>query len=136
MRNITRLLQSAKSSAPKEPYCPDVGDIIWLNFDPQAGRQMAGRHSALVVSPRKYNQFSRLCLLFPITSKVKGYRFESLFPEEFEIPGGTERGGCVVADQLKSMSWLERKSDYACRAPDGVLEDAIAKCRTLLPLRD
>jgi mRNA interferase MazF len=134
MVNIGRLLRSAKSSAPKEPYCPDPGDIIWINFDPQAGREMAGRHAALVMSPRKYNQFARLCLLFPITSKVKGYPFESLLPSEFEIPGGTEKGGCVVADQLKSMSWLERKSEFACRVPDGVLEDAIAKCRTLLPL--
>ena len=60
MVNIERLLRSAKSSAPKEPYCPDTGDIIWIDFDPQAGREMAGRHAALVVSPRKYNEFARL----------------------------------------------------------------------------
>jgi mRNA interferase MazF len=122
------------TSSAKEPYCPDSGDIIWLDFDSQAGREMARRHAALVVSPRKYNQFARLCLLFPITSKVKGYPFESLFPAEFEIPGSSEQAGCVIADQLKSMSWFERKSDFACRAPDGLLKDAMAKCRTLLPI--
>jgi hypothetical protein len=25
-----------------EPYCPDAGDFIWLQFDPQAGREQAG----------------------------------------------------------------------------------------------
>jgi mRNA interferase MazF len=135
MANIGRLLRSAKSSpVKKEPYCPDAGDIIWIDFDPQAGREMAGRHSALVVSPRKYNEFSRLCLLFPITGQVKGWNFEVLLPEDFGIPGGTKFGGSVVSDQLKSMSWKERNSDFACRAPDGILEDAMAKCRTLLPL--
>jgi mRNA interferase MazF len=133
MANIGRILRSAKSSA-KEPYCPETGDIIWISFDPQAGREMAGRHAGLVVSPRKYNEFARLCLLFPITSQVKGWGFESLFPEDFEIPGGTKRGGAVVSDQLKSFSWKERNSDFACRAPDGLLEEVMAKFRTLLPL--
>ncbi|SRR5258708_40226123 len=132
MVNIGRLLRSAKSSAPREPYCPDSGDIIWIDFDPQAGREMAGRHSALVASPRRYNEFSRLCLLFPITGQVKGWNFEVLLPSDFGIPGGTKLGGSVVADQLKSFSWKERNSDFACRAPDGILEDAIAKFRTLL----
>jgi len=110
-----------------------MGDIIWIQFDPQAGREMAGRHSALVVSPKKYNAFARLCLLFPITSKAKGWNFEVLLPEDFEIPGGTQKGGSVLSDQLKSMSWQERQSDFACRAPEGILDEAMAKCRTLLP---
>jgi mRNA interferase MazF len=88
MVNIGRLRQSAKSSAAKQPYCPDAGDIIWIDFDPQAGREMAGRHAALVVSPRRYNEFSRPCILFPITSQVKGWNFEVLFPSDFAIPGG------------------------------------------------
>jgi mRNA interferase MazF len=134
MVNIGRLLRSAKSSAAKEAYCPDAGDIIWIDFDPQAGREMAGRHAALVVSPRQYNQFSRLCLLFPITGQVKGWNFEVLLPKDFGIPGGTKLGGSVVSDQIKNMSWKERNSEFACLAPDGILDDAMAKCRTLLPI--
>jgi mRNA interferase MazF len=134
MVNMGRLPRSARNSAAKEPYCPDAGDIIWIDFDPQAGREMAGRHAALVVSPRKYNEFSRLCILFPITGQVKGWNFEVLLPHDFAIPGGTKVGGSVVADQIKSYSWKDRNSDFACRAPDGILENVMAKCRTLLPL--
>jgi len=26
----------------KSAYIPDAGDIVWLDFDPQAGREQAG----------------------------------------------------------------------------------------------
>lgn len=133
MKKSTQLLRSATSSA-NEPYCPDRGDIIWLDFDPQAGREMAGRHAALVVSPRQYNEFARFCLVFPITGQVKGWKFEVLLPTDFKIPGGTKTGGAVISDQLRNMSWKDRKSNFACQAPDDILEEAMAKCKTLLPL--
>jgi len=28
-------------------YVPDTGDIVWLQFDPQAGREQAGHRSPL-----------------------------------------------------------------------------------------
>ncbi len=31
---------------------PDTGDLIWLTFTPQAGREQAGRRRGLVLSPR------------------------------------------------------------------------------------
>jgi mRNA interferase MazF len=55
-----------------EPYCPDLGDIIWISFDPQMGREQAGRRQALVLSPRRYNSIARLCVLCPITNQAKG----------------------------------------------------------------
>ena len=36
----------------KAVYVPDRGDIIWTDFDPQAGREQAGRRPALVLSRR------------------------------------------------------------------------------------
>jgi len=35
----------------KAAFVPDVGDFVWLTFDPQAGREQAGRRPALVLSP-------------------------------------------------------------------------------------
>ena len=37
-------------------YVPDSADVMWLEFDPQAGREQAGRRSALVISPRLSKQ--------------------------------------------------------------------------------
>lgn len=78
-------------------YIPDRGDIIWLDFNPQAGREQANRRPALVLSPAEYNGKVRLALLCPITSKVKGYPFEVAIPEGLPV------SGVVLADQVKSL---------------------------------
>ena len=57
-------------------YAPDAGDLVWLTFDPQAGREQAGRRPAFIVSPRIYNSRTGLALVCPITNQAKGYPFE------------------------------------------------------------
>lgn len=37
-------------------YVPEAGDIVWLNFTPQAGPEQTGHRPALVLSPRVYNE--------------------------------------------------------------------------------
>lgn len=36
-------------------YVPDRGDLVWLQFNPQAGHEQAGRRPAVTLSPRAYN---------------------------------------------------------------------------------
>ncbi len=33
----------------KRDYIPDAGDIVWMDFDPQAGHEQAGHRPALGV---------------------------------------------------------------------------------------
>ena len=61
-------------------YVPETGDFVWLTFDPQAGREQAGRRPALVLSLRTYNAKSGLALVYPITNQAKGYPFEVAIP--------------------------------------------------------
>ena len=85
-------------------YIPDAGDLIWLTFDPPAGREQAGRRPALVLSPAAYNEITSLALVCPITSRVKGYPFEVSLPEGLPV------SGVVLSDHLKSLDWKERKA--------------------------
>jgi mRNA interferase MazF len=105
---------------------PDRGDLLWLTFDPQAGREQAGRRPALAVSPASYNGRVGLALLCPITSLQKGYPFE------VEIPQGLAISGVVLADQLKSLDWRARKAEVVGRVPSAVIEEVLAKISTLL----
>jgi mRNA interferase MazF len=57
-------------------YVPEAGDIVWLQFDPQAGHDQAGHRPALVLSPAKYNKIRGMMLCCPMTSRIKGYPFE------------------------------------------------------------
>jgi mRNA interferase MazF len=92
-------------------YVPERGDLVWLNFDPQRGHEQRGKRPALVLSPRIYNEKTSLCLCLPITSKIKGYPFEVLLPEELEIKGA------ILSDQVKSLDFRARDARFVCKAP-------------------
>ena len=107
-------------------YVPQRGDVVWLSFTPQVGREQAGRRPALVLSPASYNGKVGLALFCPITSKVKGYPFE------VAIPPGVAVGGVVLSDQLKSLDWRARRVEFAGRLPDAELAEVLAKVGALL----
>lgn len=127
MAKFKELLRSGtKSSTP--PYCPDAGEIIKINFDPQEGREQAERRPALVLSPMSYNEKAKLCVLCPITNQGKGYPFESA------VPDGAAVTGVVLSDQIKSFSWDARKAEYVCKAPVDLVADVLAKIKALIKL--
>jgi len=107
-------------------YIPHAGDLIWLTFDPQAGREQAGRRPALVLSPVSYNEKTSLALVCPVSSRVKGYPFEVPLPERLPITG------VVLSDQLKSLDWTQRKAEFVAHAPIEVLSEVLARLAPLL----
>ena len=110
------------------PYIPDRGDAIWLDFDPQTGREQAGRRPALVLSPAAYNRKSGLALTCPITSQSKGYPFESAVPQILPIRG------VVLSDQIRCLDWQKRQAKRIVRVPETLLQDVTAKLAALLGL--
>jgi len=111
-----------------EPYCPDEGDIIWIDFDPQKGHEQRGHRRALVLTPIAYNKRVKLCILCPITSEVKGY------PLEMPVPPGGTTDSAVLCDQVKSLSWLERRSQFIERAPAELMAHVRAMVKALLKI--
>ena len=107
-------------------YVPDRGDIVWLQFDPQAGHEQAGRRPALVISPRQYNEKVGLALFCPITSKIKGYPFE------VQLPSEGKAHGAILADQLKSLDWKARKAARFDVASEMVVEEVTARILALV----
>lgn len=107
-------------------YVPDRGDIVWLQFNPQAGHEQAGRKPAFVVSPRAYNWKVGLALFCPVTSSVKGYPFEVALPEEGKVQGA------ILADQLKSLDWRARKATRAERVTDDVIQEVTGRIMALV----
>ncbi|MCZ0942137.1 MAG: endoribonuclease MazF [Gammaproteobacteria bacterium] len=107
---------------------PDRGDLVWIDFNPQAGREQAGRRPALVLSPASYNGKVGLALLCPITSRVKGYPFE------VAIPDGLAISGVVLADQVKSLDWRQRNASVAAQMPSQAVSEVQSKVGALLNL--
>jgi mRNA interferase MazF len=106
-------------------YVPKRGDLVWLTFDPQAGHEQADRRPAFVLSPESYNRKTSLFLACPVTSRVKGYPFE------IALPAGLPVSGVILADQIKSLDWKERKAQFAARSTGEIVEAVLA---LILPL--
>ena len=107
-------------------YVPERGDAVWLEADPHAGHEQAGRRPALVVSPASYNSKAGLALVCPITSQVKGYPFEVPLPLSSKVTG------VVLADQIRSLDWRARKARLILQLPDPVTQQVLQKLQTLL----
>jgi mRNA interferase MazF len=70
---------------------PDAGEIVWLNFTPQARHEQA-----LVLSPAAHNNKTSLMICCPLTTQIKKYPFEVLI-------GGTPPNA-ALADQVKTVN--------------------------------
>lgn len=109
-------------------YCPDAGDIVWLQFSPTHGHEQSDRRPALVLTPKKYNERTGLMLVCPITSRAKGYSFEVALPKLQLIQG------VVLADQVRSLSWNDLGAEPIERAEESVLAEVKNLIATLLSL--
>ena len=107
-------------------FIPSRGDIVWLTFNPQVGHEQKGRRPALVLSPEEYNHKVGLAIFCPITSRVKGYPFET------EIPDNLPIGGVILSDQVKSLDWRERKAEFICKLPQKAVDEVLGKLYLLL----
>ena len=107
-------------------YVPARGDIVWLNFTPQAGHEQAGHRPALVLSPEAYNEKTGLALLCPITSRVRGYPFEVMLPARSAV------SGVVLSDHVKSLDWRARNARFESHAAKNVVDEVLAKVNSLL----
>jgi mRNA interferase MazF len=106
-------------------YFPDRGDIVWLNFTPQAGHEQRGTRPAIIISPKIYNKKTNLALCCPITSNVKGYPFEV-------VVKGKKIDGVILSDHLKNLDWKARDIKFIEKASAQVLTECINKISTLI----
>ena len=105
-------------------YVPAAGDIVWLNFTPQAGHEQAGHRPALVLSPAAYNRKTSLMVCCPLTTQIKGYPFEIVI-------SGIPRSA-VLADQVKSLDWKQRRPTRKGAVSDEELGEVRAKILALI----
>src|SRR5690606_39109949 len=103
-------------------WVPDAGEIVWIGFDPQAGHEQAGHRPALVLSPAAYNGPTGLLLCVPMTTKIKGYRFE--------VAIGAS--GVALADQVKSFDWRTRGAKRKGRATVAELDAVRERAKALI----
>ena len=106
-------------------YIPNRGDIAWVDLDPVRGHEQGGRRPVFVVSSKYYNEKSGLMLVCPITSQIKGYPFEVVFISK-------QIKGAILTDQVRSIDWDNRDTDFAGKIDDPVVETVQGKLKRLI----
>ena len=109
-------------------YVPRAGDVVWINFDPQVGREQAKRRLALVLTEETYNRASGLAVVCAITSRRKSY--------PFELPlkvGNIE--GAVLVDHIKSFDWMGRNVTFHSKVNSLILDRVRAYLEVLLGIK-
>ena len=110
------------------PYVPDAGDLVWLDFDPQAGREQRRRRPALVLTQQNYNRASGLIVVCPLTSERKPY--------PFALPVDLNKvEGAVLVDHLKSLDWKARNAKFHSKAEPALVKKVRAYLAVLLAIR-
>ncbi len=105
---------------------PSKGDIVLIDFNPQAGHEQAGKRPAFVVSQFTFNSVTGFALVCPITNQKKGYPFE------VEVEGAEATTGVILSDQIKSLDWKARKMRIVDRASDETTENVLGLVNAII----
>jgi mRNA interferase MazF len=109
------------------PYLPDTGDLAWVNFDPQVGRERAKNRPALIVTAANFNAATGLLVVCPVTRTERPWRTLVLLV-------GTTTSGFIMIEQLKSIDWMARGAAFIERVPQSLLDDVKSRIATMLGL--
>lgn len=112
-------------------WAPDRRDVIWINCNPQAGREMRNFHPLLVLSPNAFNERTGIVIGLPMTTAE--YNATNPFALRIDSPG--KKASYILVHQPKSFDWRARgaKPHPLKQAPEDIF--ALA-CRALNQIID
>jgi mRNA interferase MazF len=88
----------------KVAWAPDRGDIIWIDCNPQVGREMKNMHPMLVLSPRAFNETTSIVIGLPMTTA----EYNDTNPFAIKFNGPKNVTSYVLGHQPKSFDWRAR----------------------------
>lgn len=107
----------------------DRGDIVLVPLDPVAGHEQRGTRPALVLTTREFNRLGDV-LVAPIT---QGGDFARYAGFAVSLSGtGCRTHGAALVNKLRMLDLAARKARKIERAPQAVIDDAIARVMALL----
>ncbi len=95
-------------AAAKTAWVPERQDVIWIDCNPQAGREMRDPHPFVVLSPRAFNARTSLVIGLPMTTAE--YNADNPFAVAVGVAKGARTGktSYVLCHQPKSFDWRVR----------------------------
>lgn len=93
----------------KVGWVPARQDIIWIDCNPQAGREMRDMHPFLVLSPQQFNAKTSLVIGLPMTTAE--YNADNPFAViAGKTTGKDSKTSYILCHQPKSFDWRVRRA--------------------------
>lgn len=91
-------------------WIPSRQDIIWIDCNPQVGREMRDVHPFLVLSPKGFNDKTSLVIGLPMTTA----EYNADNPFAVSVGNGSDKKvnktSYVLCHQPKSFDWRVRRA--------------------------
>ena len=107
-------------------YVPDKGDIVMLNFDPSAGREIMKRRPAFVISRKAFNEHTGFAVVAPITSMNRNIKLEVVLPNILSIQGS------ILIYQVKSLDFKGRDMTFVEKAPQDMTDEVTKLVKVII----
>ena len=102
------------------------GEIIKVNFNPQAGHEQAGYRPAVVVSNDFFNNKTNLAVLCPITTT------DNKFPLHIPLDERTKTTGVILCEHIRTLDIEARGYKVVERLPEDLLEKTLSVISAIL----
>ncbi|MCQ2362655.1 MAG: type II toxin-antitoxin system PemK/MazF family toxin [Acidaminococcaceae bacterium] len=102
------------------------GEIIKVNFNPQAGHEQAGYRPAVVVSNDFFNNKTNLAVLCPITNT------DNKFPLHIPLDERTKTTGVILCEHIRTLDIEARGYKVVERLPEDLLEKTLSVISAIL----
>ena len=101
------------------------GDIVWATLGPTIGHEQGGRRPVLILSPEVYNTRTKLVVMCPITSQVKGFPFEVMISTK-------KTTGVVLVNQVRTIDYRTRDLVFIETINEAILKEVQDKLSALV----
>ena len=124
-----------RTVGPRKQWTPDRQEVIWIDCNPQVGREMRDVHPFLVLSPKSFNEKTSLVIGLPMTTAA--YNADNPFAIAAEaVKGRTRSISYVLCHQPKSVDWrLRRAKPHTLkRVSDALFAEVRARLNQIVQL--
>lgn len=97
-----------------------------LNFEPQAGHEQMGLRPALVISHTAFNQKRGFAFVCPVSNTDRKNPFYVRIPEGLAVTG------VIMCDQMRSLDYMARQSEYIGACPASLLTEVLQRIKPIL----
>lgn len=108
---------------------PQMGSIIYIDFDPSVGAEIQKRRPAVVISNNMLAKTSPFAWVVPISH---GSFDGEDYPLHVRLDERTRVDGTIYVEQIKSFDFNHRRWQFVEKLPNDLLDEVKKKARLVI----